>query len=295
MHSLTKPERSATTQNFVLPIVSALDGEAQVTDDGDIIYVFPDLQVTASPTSSSSNNLLSEARETVVLKRAGLKASATNREISQLLQFNRISTRGAYERQDLLRLLEEALPPLTKEEESELAFEDIQEREYKFSMASDLNKLLAGELGIVNLGGALYLGNLLNQYAMVYGSRLPSFMGTAQTFYPLLLGYAVLFNVIPLVRNFWIQQQNAQIQSRNAKRRQWARFLQRAKTSNPSIRRKLQAASSFAPRVERVGKDIVYETARPIDELERQKQQQALGDFDKLLEGEGEPEEGSFE
>jgi hypothetical protein len=39
----------------------------------------------------------------------------------------------------------------------------------------------------------------------------------------------------------------------------------------------------------------VYETARPIDELERQKQQQALGDFDKLLEGEGEPEEGSFE
>jgi hypothetical protein len=270
-----------------------------VTDDGDIIYVFPDLQVSASPTSSNSNNLLSEARETMVLKRAGLKASATNREISQLLQFNRISTRGAYERQDLLRLLEEALPPLTKEEESELALDDpsiLQEREYKFSMASDLNKLLSGGLGIVNLGGALYLGNLLNQYAMVYGTRLPSFMGTVQTFYPLILGYAVLFNIIPLVRNFWIQQQNARIQSRNAKRRQWSSFLQRATKSNPSIRRKLQAASSFAPRVEQVGKDIVYETARPIDELERQKQQQALGDFDKLLlEGESELNEGSFE
>jgi hypothetical protein len=269
-----------------------------VTDDGDIIYVFPDLQVSASSTRPNSNKLLSEAREAMVLQRAGLKASATNREIAQLLQFNRVSTRGAYERQDLLRLLEGALPPLSKEEEADLSLEDpsvLQEREYRFSIASDLNKLLSGGLGIVNLGGALYLGNLLSQYAIVYGSRLPSFMGTVQTFYPLILGYAVLFNSIPLVRNFWIQQQNVQIQSRNAKRRQWADFLQRATKSNPSIRRKLHAASSFAPRVEPVGKDIVYETARPIDELDRQRQQQAQGEFDKLLEGESEPKEGSFQ
>lgn len=283
----------------MLPVVTALNGEARVTEDGDIVYVFPDLQVSASSTPSSGNpKLLTEARDNRILKRAGLPASASTREISQLLQYNRISTKGAYERSDLLRILENALPPMTKEEEAEIALDDptvLQEREYKFSLASDLNKMLAGGLGVVNLGGALYLGNLLNQYAMVYGSRLPSFMGTAQTFYPLLLGYAVLFNIIPLVRNFWIQQQNAQIQARNTKRRQWASFLASASRSNPSVRRKLQAATKFGSTIQKAGKNIVYDTSRPSEENESQRQQQALQEFDKMLKSDDETNEGAFQ
>ncbi|KAL3934543.1 MAG: hypothetical protein SGARI_003338, partial [Bacillariaceae sp.] len=45
------PDSSAATyvdESFVLPIVSQLDGEPRVTDEGDIIYVFPDLQISAS-------------------------------------------------------------------------------------------------------------------------------------------------------------------------------------------------------------------------------------------------------
>ncbi len=45
------PENIAATfvdESFVLPIVSQLDGEPRVMDDRDIIYVFPDLQVSAS-------------------------------------------------------------------------------------------------------------------------------------------------------------------------------------------------------------------------------------------------------
>jgi hypothetical protein len=278
--------------------VSALNGEARVTDSGDIVYVFPDLQVSASSETASSQKLLAEARDSMVLKRAGLSPSASSREIAQLLQYNRINTRGALERKDLIRTLEKALPPMTKEEEAELALDDpsvLQEREYKFSLASDLNKLLAGGLGVVNLGGALYLGNLLNQYAMYYGTRLPPFIGTVQAFYPLLLGYAILFNVIPLARNFWIQQQNAQIQARNSQRRQWANFLQQASTTNPEIRRKLRAASSYGSLVQQAGKDIVYDTSRPPEEVEMDRQRKALQDFDQLLEGESDTGETSFQ
>jgi hypothetical protein len=182
---------------------------------------------------------------------------------------------------------------MTKEEEAELALEDptvLQERELKFSLASDLNKLLAGGLGVLNLGGALYLGNLLSQYAAI-GAQL----GAIQTLYPLLLGYAVLFNVIPLARNLWIQQQNAQIQARNKKRRQWANFLQQASSTNPDIRRKLRAASSYGSLMQKAGKDIVYDTSRPSEDVDKDRQQKALKDFDKLLEGENDAGEASFQ
>lgn len=114
--------------------------------------------------------------------------------------------------------------------------------EYKFSLASSFQTLLAGILGVVNLGGALYLGNLLGQYAL-YGVRLPSYMGLVQQFFPFLLGYAVLFNAIPLVRKFWVQSQNTKIKARNEARRSWRAVLER---KAGSVRRKLAAAGSTA-------------------------------------------------
>ena len=65
------------------------------------------------------------------------------------------------------------------------------ECEYKFSLASPLQTILGGGLGVANLSGALYLGNLLGQYAL-YGVRLLSYTGLVQQFFPGLLAYAVL-------------------------------------------------------------------------------------------------------
>ena len=116
---------------------------------------------------------------------------------------NGISTRGALERSDLVDILEKVLPD---DNSSDVDVDDpamLSEREYKFSLASSFQTVLAGGLGVVNLGGALYLGNLLGQYAL-YGVRLPSYMGLVQQFFPLLLTYAVLFNAIALVRNIWL-------------------------------------------------------------------------------------------
>lgn len=232
----------------------------------------------------------------MILQRAGLKPSASAAEIKQLLNYNRINSRGALERGDLIRILEKALPPPTAEEEAELALADptvLQEREWKFSLAPDLNRFLAAGLGVVNLGGALYLGTMLNQYAL-YGVRLPSFYGTVQSFYPFLLGYALLYNIIPLVRNFWIQQENGKIRERNKVRRTWQTALASA-VGNDRLGRKLSASRKFRTRMRQLGssQDIVFDTSKPFEENQKKKEQQALEDFDKKLRAES--DENAFQ
>jgi len=277
------PEDSDKTyvdESFVLPIVTQLDGEPQVTEEGDIVYVFPELQV-----STSSLPVVSKASETsIILQRAGLPANASAREIQKLLYLNGINTRGALEKADLIKILEEVLPPMTPEEEEELLDADpsmLQERQHKFSLAPDIYKFFAGGLGIVNLGGALYLGNIFQQYA-AYGVKLPSFLGVTQSLYPLLLAYAILFNVIPLVRNFWIKGENEKIQQRNTARRKWrARLASKA----GSIGWKLTAAAKFATgRKQLKSNDTIFDTkTTSAADLKVSRNNNDLDEFDKLL------------
>ena len=267
-----------------------------VTDDGDIVYLFPELQTTSvskssqQSTSSSSSSSAFESANAMILKRAGLAPNSSARDIQRMLNYNGISTSGMYEKQDLMRLLEKALPPLTPQEQAALDQEaDIDdpslltEREIPFSVATDFNKLLAGGLGVVNLGGALFLGNQLGQITAA-GYTLPGIYGTIAAGYPLLLGYGILFNLIPLVRNFVVQRQNAQIQERNAKRKQWRLAL--AKSAG-KLQTKLAAAKRMALQQKRLGsssKDILYDTASTtVEDLGRQKEQSDMSAFDKLL------------
>ena len=278
------PEPSDSTssyveESFVLPVVTQLNGEPRFTADGDIVYVFPELQISAL----ASEVVPRTSESAMVLKRAGLPPTATAREIRNLLTMSRISTTGALEKEDLIRILEDALPPMTTEEEEELLQQDpslLIERQYKFSLAPDLNKVLAGGLGIVNLGGALYLGRIFNEYAM-YGVRLPSFLGFTQSIYPLLLGYAILFNVIPLARNFWINSENKKIEERNRARRKWS---ERLKSKAGSISRKLRSAANFATnRKQLKSDDVIYDTKESASEMAQGKNQKDLDAFDKLL------------
>jgi hypothetical protein len=291
-------ERAYVDESFVLPIVTQLDGEPRVTDEGDIVYVFPELMTSASSsstnmksssTSSSSKEMLQKSREARILRRAGLDEDAPTSMIGKLLNMNRISTRGALERTDLINILETALPEDENENDVNSSVDDdpslLVEREFKFSLASSFQTVLAGGLGVVNLGGALYLGNLLGQYA-IYGVRLPSYMGLVQQFFPLLLGYAVLFNTIPLARSFWIRGQNEKIRKRNETRRSWRTVLE-ARTG--SVTRKLLAAARFGKKMRQIGtggdNDIVFDTKKGIDEVTKVKERDAMKDFDKVLDG----------
>jgi len=266
-------------ESFVLPIVSQLDGEPRVTEDGDIIYVFPELQ-----TSATSERVLPQASENaMVFKRAGLSPDASVGDIQNLLRRNGISSAGARDKADLIALIENALGPMSVDEEAEAALMDsslLQEREYKFSLASGFNKFAAGALGVANLGGVLYLGNILGQYNAM-GVRLPSFLGVAQTLYPALVAYAILFNAIPLARNFWISQQNAGIQGRNSARRRWKGI---AKSGSQKILRKLKAAAKYATNRKLIkGDDSLYNTKQSSSTLQSKKDLSDLDEFDRLL------------
>ena len=282
---LTNSVVSFCVQSFVLPIVTQLNGEPRVTDDGDIIYVFPELQMSAA--SSSLPRKKSESTETVILQRAGLRKDASAREIQQLLNLNGISTRGAVEKKDLVRMLERALPPMTQEEEAELIYDDptmLQEREYEFSLANPVNRFLAGGLGVVNLLGALYLGNMLNTYVL-YGVQLPSYFGVVQAGFPFLLSYAVLFNVIPLVRSLWIKVENEKIQRRNKTRRMWKEMLD--KNVFTQLGRKLKAARKMGTEMKQLGAspdEIIFDTKQSMEEIDYAKQKNELDEFDKLLD-----------
>ena len=280
-------ERAYVDESFVLPIVSQLDGVPQVTEDGDIVYTFPDLMTSASSknTRIDSKEMARVRRESRILRLAGLEEDASTRSIKMLLDMNGIRTQGALERADLIDILEKVLPE-DGNTDLDIEVDDptlLLEREYKFSLASSLQTILAGGLGVVNLGGALYLGNLLGKYAL-YGVRLPSYLGLVQQFFPFLLGYAILFNVIPLVRNVFIQRKNEQIRQRNERRRSWKEYLE---DKAGSVKRKLMAATRMGKRMKQLGtgsKDIVFDTSKEFVEVERTREVEAMSEFDKLLE-----------
>lgn len=292
-------ERAYVDESFVLPIVTQLDGEPRVTDEGDIVYVFPELMTSASsssPTTTGSSTKKTggatsstggTTREWRILRRAGLDEDAPTSMIGRLLTMNGISTRGALERSDLVDMLERALPDDGAATNADVDDEPglLLEREYKFSLASSFQTVLAGLLGVVNLGGALYLGNILGQYA-IYGVRLPSYMGLVQQFFPLLLGYAVLFNAVPLARNFLIQGKNEKIRRRNEARRSWRAVLEE---KAGGVGRKLMSAARFGKRMRQLGAggdgDIVFDTSKGIGELDKAREREAMKDFDKILDG----------
>ena len=281
-------------KSFVLPLVTALGGEPQVTDDGNIVYTFPELQTSAQTSSrSASSSSLVASEEKMILRRAGLPTDSSAGKIKNFLNWNGISTEGALERSDLLALLDAALPPPSSSEQALLedaaadARTDVlQEREFKFSVAPDINRFFAAGLGVVNLGGALYLGNLFGQYAL-YGVRLPSYLGLVQQGFPFLLAYAVLFNVIPVARSIWIKGQNSKIQKRNALRNKWKSVVSAASRGGGRLGRKLQSAATFRKKLRQLGakkEDILFDTTKPIEDIKEKKTEQDLAEFDKLLE-----------
>lgn len=250
-------------ESFVLPIVSQLGGEPTVTDDGDIVYVFPDLQTSAS----------------TIYESAGLPSNASAKDVKNILQYKyRVDTRGAIEKRDLVKLLERAIEMDPYNNDPTLFLE---ERELEFNRNGQGWNIFAGVLGVINLGGALYLKQILSSPALA-GYTLPAYYGLVQSGLPLLLVYAVLFNVIPAARYAYIQNENGKIRERNQNRRSWLKA---------KFKSKLIAAASFSKRLRRIGnKPTIYNTKD--DDLKAQKAKVDFEDFDKLLE---DSNEKSFE
>lgn len=216
---LEDPDEGSYQEGFVLPIVSQLGGEAEVTEDGDIIYLFPDLQVSA---------------------------------------------RDDYELQALGG-----------------GMDYLEEKTIEFSRNPAWGNVAAGGLGVVNLGGALYLGQALASPALS-GVTLAGVFGLVQAGYPFLLAYAILFNAIPAARYFSTEKKNAEIKKRNSARRKWLNYLQ---LGNTTVSRKLQAAKRLRQNMRRLGsEDRVYDTTSSVDALTAQREKESMKRFDEMLD-----------
>lgn len=95
----------------------------------------------------------------------------------------------------------------------------LQEKEIPFSQAETSNTLIAGTLGVLNLMGAISLGSKLTNAAYFVGA--PKLYLVLSRIFPALLGFAIFYNAIPLVRLFLLKKQNREISERNNIRSEW--------------------------------------------------------------------------
>ncbi|MBW4534739.1 MAG: hypothetical protein KME09_12465 [Pleurocapsa minor HA4230-MV1] len=133
----------------------------------------------------------------------------------------------------------------------------LQEKLWRFSQANGSQITLAASLGALNIIAAFVLNSLLRGgavSAVTYGKSIVLFAASIQWF---LLGYGVLYLLIPLVRYFWIQGRNPKIVKRNQAREQRAIALNQA---DQSLRQKLAYASQFAQQKVIGDRDITYTT-----------------------------------
>ncbi|HEY9737802.1 MAG TPA: hypothetical protein V6D06_16030 [Trichocoleus sp.] len=188
---------SRENEDYMLPVLSRFNGQPEVSPDGQIVYHFPELQVTA----------------------------ADHRSIK--------------------------VP------------EFLQELPRRFSQATSGQIMTAIGLGGVNLVGALALGSLLRDQALV--AELGGLVAFASSIYWLLLGYGAAFLTLPLVRYFWVQRQNRQIDQRNYERQERAIALTNA---DQPLLQKLAFARQFAAQTVVSQENLAYTTERDLIEQE---------------------------
>jgi len=236
-------------EGFVLPIVTQLGGVPTVTDEGDIVYLFEELQVSAS--------------------------GETDVDAERM-------------RESLIRRRMEMTGDMEGAAESGGRMEVLEEKQTEFSRTGTFGKVAAGGLGVVNLVGALYLGQVLTSPAMV-GVQLPAIYGVVQSGYPFLLAYAILYNAIPALRYLYIQKANGEVDLRNSARRRW---LTRVKEGGVRVARKLKAAKGMRQKMRRLGgagkEDMVYDTSADFGNVQKEKEMESLKRFDDLLKDDSE-------
>lgn len=159
----------------------------------------------------------------------------------------------------------------------------LQEIPRRFSRASAGQILGAVGLGGANLVAALALGSLLSDPDLVIQGG--AFILFVQSIYGVLLGYGSAFLGIPLVRYFWVQWCNRQIEARNTRREERAIALQAPDTS---LEEKLTFARQFATQTLVDRENLAYTTEKDLleqtfEQIEAQDAQQPEGD--KRLSG----------
>lgn len=201
------------TEDYMLPVLVRFNGRPEVSPEGQIIYHFPELQI-----------------------------SATQQQPRTVLGYFR-------------------------------------EQLWRFSQASSGQVLMAIGLGSLNFVGALVLGALLRDGAIV--AQLGGLVAFVNSIYWLLLGYGTAFLVIPLIRYFWIQWRNGAINSRNQQRQKRATLLEQ---SPPQLQQKLRYARQFAAQTVIGQDDLAYTTETDLAQQELEQADKIDAQWQRRLE-----------
>jgi hypothetical protein len=155
----------------------------------------------------------------------------------------------------------------------------LQEIPRKFSNATSGQIMMAIGLGSANLIGALVLGNLLQDQALV--AELGGVVALANSLYWVLLGYGSAFLSVPLVRYFWVQWQNQKILARNQEREQRAEVLGEL---DDTLREKLSFAQTLTTQTIVGTDDLAYTTETDLVEQEIANKDKIDEEWRRLLE-----------
>lgn len=154
----------------------------------------------------------------------------------------------------------------------------LQELPRPFSQASSGQIMLAIGLGSANLIGALVLGSLLQDQALV--AELGGIVALVNTLYWGLLAYGIAFLAIPLGRYFWVQRQNQRIAARNdAREQRAAALLQPA----PEVQEKLAFAQTLADQTIVGADDLAYTTETDLVDQELDNKDKLDAEWQRLL------------
>jgi hypothetical protein len=194
-------ELGSTTEgyeDYILPVLVKFNGLPQVSEQGEIVYSFPELQTVG--------------------------AERKQKNIASHLEANL----------------------------------------WQFSQAGAGRVTLSAGLGIFYLVASLWLGSLLSAPALA--GKLSGFLGFVSGSYWFLLGYAVLFLTVPLVRYFVLQILNARVASKNQQRITQAQNLQKPTTT---LKQKLGFARQLATGQKVISADdLAYSTETDLTDQE---------------------------
>ncbi len=156
----------------------------------------------------------------------------------------------------------------------------LRELTWKFSEASSSQLSLAAGLGVLNIGGGIFLGYLLQDGAIA--AQIGGLVAFAASIYWLLIGYGVAFLSVPLIRYFWLKGRNRQVEVRNEARQEQAIALNQP---SDELRQKLAYAQQFAAQNIIGSGDIAYTTETDLIEQESQNSAKLDAEWRKRLEG----------
>ncbi|MBO0351705.1 hypothetical protein J0895_22015 [Phormidium pseudopriestleyi FRX01] len=156
----------------------------------------------------------------------------------------------------------------------------LRELTWKFSEASSNQLSLAAGLGVVNIGGGIFLGYLLQDGAIA--AQIGGLVAFTASIYWLLIGYGVAFLSVPLIRYLWLKGRNRKVEVRNEARQEQAIALNQP---SDELQKKLAYAQQFAAQNIIGSGDIAYTTETDLIEQESQNSAKLDAEWRKRLEG----------